>query len=205
MKKIKKYFILIFVLFFICDVKAASIYLDDEDGSSFSSLSAVTTHCDDDVCTDVTGNINSVLVANGYIMPIKVVFSKYDNENISEIKVTINSSSGISCSLTNLFDDFYDLNNNNFILKETMYDTKINDFGGKDIGDIASEYHNGGYGNFKKYCAFVTVNKIKDIQDRYNELIESGEIDKILKNGLEKSRLIAKEKCDLVKERVGLI
>lgn len=76
---------------------------------------------------------------------------------------------------------------------------------GRDVDDIASEYRNSGYGNFKKYCAFVTVNKIKGIQDRYNELIESGEIDKILKNGLEKSRLIAKEKCDLVKERVGLI
>ena len=142
MKKLKKCFILIFVLFFICDVKAASIYLDDEDGFSFSSLSDVTTHCDDDVCTDVTGNINSVMVANGYIMPIKVVFSKYDNENISEIKVTINSSSGISCSLTNLFDDVYDLNNNNFILKETMYDTEIDDFGGKDVGELKCSFPN---------------------------------------------------------------
>lgn len=75
----------------------------------------------------------------------------------------------------------------------------------RDVDDIANEYSNSGYGNFKRYCAEVTVNKIKSIQDRYNELIETGEIDKILKDGIEKSRLIAKEKCELVKERVGLI
>ncbi len=76
---------------------------------------------------------------------------------------------------------------------------------GREVDDIAKEYRNSGYGNFKRYCAEVTVNKIKSIQDRYNELIETGEIDKILKDGIEKSRLIAKEKCELVKERVGLI
>lgn len=76
---------------------------------------------------------------------------------------------------------------------------------GREVDDIAKEYRNSGYGNFKRYCAEVTVNKIKSIQDRYNELIETGEIDKILKGGIEKSRLIAKEKCELVKERVGLI
>ena len=76
---------------------------------------------------------------------------------------------------------------------------------GREVDDIAKEYSNSGYGNFKRYCAEVTVNKIKSIQDRYNELIETGEIDKILKDGIEKSRLIAKEKCELVKERVGLI
>ena len=40
--------------------------------------------------------------------------------------------------------------------------------------------------------------------NRYNELLNSDEIDKILDEGREFTRKIAKEKYELMKDRVGL-
>ena len=48
------------------------------------------------------------------------------------------------------------------------------------------------------------MNHISEIQDKYNELINSNEIDKILDDGRDKTREIAKSKYMKVKEKVGL-
>lgn len=75
----------------------------------------------------------------------------------------------------------------------------------RTVEEIANEYRTSGYGNFKKYCATVTAEKIKAIQEKYDYLLKSGKIDEILNNGIIKSREIAKEKCEIVKQKVGLI
>ena len=46
---------------------------------------------------------------------------------------------------------------------------------------------------------------IRKIQDKYNEIINSEQLDRILDEGREKTRKIAKAKLDLMKEKVGLI
>lgn len=61
------------------------------------------------------------------------------------------------------------------------------------------------YGEFKREVADVVCNKIKEIQDKYNEIINSEQLDRILDEGREKTRKIAKAKLDLMKEKVGLI
>ena len=50
----------------------------------------------------------------------------------------------------------------------------------------------------------VTAKKIGEIQSRYNELLNSKEVDEILNKGLDVSINLAKEKYELVKEKVGL-
>lgn len=60
------------------------------------------------------------------------------------------------------------------------------------------------YGNLKKEVADVVVEVLLDIQEKYNNLINSTEIDKILDQGKEKTNKIAKEKIEDVFSKVGL-
>ena len=76
---------------------------------------------------------------------------------------------------------------------------------GKSIEQIENEFEGKGYGDFKKYVAEVTCTHIKKIQERYNQLINSEELEKILDNGKEKTRQLAKDKFELIKERMGVI
>jgi tryptophanyl-tRNA synthetase len=75
----------------------------------------------------------------------------------------------------------------------------------RTVEDIETEFENKGYGEFKKYVAEVTADHIGKIQEKYNELIGSKELDEILNRGIEMSRKLAKEKYDLMKERMGII
>ena len=73
------------------------------------------------------------------------------------------------------------------------------------VSEIEKEFQGKGYGDFKKYVAEVTAEHISKIQERYNELINSQELENILNEGKEKSRELAKTKFELIKERMGVI
>ena len=75
----------------------------------------------------------------------------------------------------------------------------------KPIEEIEKEFVGKGYGDFKRYVADVTAERISKIQERYNELINSEELERILDEGKEKSRELAKTKFELIKERMGVI
>ena len=75
---------------------------------------------------------------------------------------------------------------------------------GKTFEEIEKEFEGKNYGEFKRVIADEVCAVIKKIQDRYNELLSSDEIDKILDEGREFTRQIAKEKYELMKDRVGL-
>ena len=75
---------------------------------------------------------------------------------------------------------------------------------GRSIDDLVSEFENAGYGTFKAYVGEVTSNKIGEIQNRYNELLGSSELEDVLKRGAETTTKIAKEKYELMREKVGL-
>lgn len=74
----------------------------------------------------------------------------------------------------------------------------------RSIDDLVSEFENAGYGTFKAYVGEVTSNKIGEIQNRYNELLGSSELEEVLKRGVETTTKIAKEKYELMREKVGL-
>ncbi len=75
---------------------------------------------------------------------------------------------------------------------------------GKSIDEIEKEFVNQNYGTFKKEVANVVCDEVKKIQDRYNEIINSEELEVILDDGIEKTRKQARGKYELMKERIGL-
>ncbi|MBQ8659631.1 MAG: tryptophan--tRNA ligase [Bacilli bacterium] len=69
----------------------------------------------------------------------------------------------------------------------------------------AEEYFKGyNYGNLKKEVADIVVEKLTAIQSKYNELINSEELDKILDNGRNKVNEIAAKKVTEVYKKIGL-
>lgn len=70
--------------------------------------------------------------------------------------------------------------------------------------DVVEQFVDANYGIFKKAVGDVVVEKFEKIQARYNELINSDELDKILDEGMQKSREIAKEKYEMMKKKIGL-
>lgn len=74
----------------------------------------------------------------------------------------------------------------------------------KDINEIENEFKDSNYGNFKKEVADIVVNKISEIQDKYNELINSNYLDEILNEGSKKNIEISKYYYDEMKKRIGL-
>ena len=60
------------------------------------------------------------------------------------------------------------------------------------------------YGNLKREVADLVVEVLMDIQNKYNELVNSNKIEEILNNGKNKTNQIAKEKMEEVFSKVGL-
>ena len=75
---------------------------------------------------------------------------------------------------------------------------------GLDKEEVIEKFKDSNYGNFKKEVADVVVDELSKIQNRYNEIINSYEIDKILDEGIKKTRDVAKAKYELMKDRMGL-
>lgn len=73
-----------------------------------------------------------------------------------------------------------------------------------EIKDVEEKFANSNYGEFKREVALVVSNFLEDIQKRYNEMINSNEIDKILDNGANIVREIAKKKYTDMREKIGV-
>ena len=72
------------------------------------------------------------------------------------------------------------------------------------IKETEEHFKDYNYGNLKKEVADLVVEKLLIIQDKYNKLINSPEIDKILDRGKEITNNIAKKKLEEVFNKVGL-
>lgn len=70
--------------------------------------------------------------------------------------------------------------------------------------EAEKEFANSGYGDFKKAVADTVVSFIEDLQSKYNEIINSDIIDKILDESNIKVRKIAEEKYEEVSKKIGL-
>lgn len=73
------------------------------------------------------------------------------------------------------------------------------------IEQIEKQFVSKGYREFKKYVASVTVEHITKIQEKYQKLIDSEELENILNEGMEKSRELAKRKYEQMKEKMGVV
>ncbi len=70
--------------------------------------------------------------------------------------------------------------------------------------EIAQSYRGKGYAEFKKDLAEIVVDFLKNFQEKFNN-IDDGEVLKILEEGREKAGKIAKEKMEIVREKIGLL
>jgi len=75
---------------------------------------------------------------------------------------------------------------------------------GDSISDIEKKFEGANYGEFKRAVADIVCGFLTSIQNKYNDIIESGELDKILDDGANKVREIAKKKFVDMKEKIGL-
>ena len=72
------------------------------------------------------------------------------------------------------------------------------------IESLEVKYKDVNYGEFKKSVAEVVVNKIGEIQSRYNEIINSNRVEEVLAAGAEKARYYASRKLSKVYRKLGL-
>lgn len=78
-------------------------------------------------------------------------------------------------------------------------------FTGRKIDEIVQQYEGSGYGQFKKDLVEIVNEHLVPIQSRYNEIRDSEELIKILKEGGEKAGAIAESTMKRVREKIGFI
>jgi len=76
---------------------------------------------------------------------------------------------------------------------------------GKTIEVIEKEFENKGYGHFKSAVAEEVIRLLEPIQERYNELFNSEELDDILTEGAQKATTVSNETLTKAKEKMGLL
>jgi tryptophanyl-tRNA synthetase len=83
----------------------------------------------------------------------------------------------------------------------TIYSTLSNE----TIDVLEEKYRNKGYGDFKKDLADVVVKHIEPIQQRFEKIRKSPELDTILDEGAKRANQMANKKLQEVKKRMGLL
>ncbi len=77
-------------------------------------------------------------------------------------------------------------------------------FTGRSIEQLEKDYEGQGYGTFKKDLVEVTVEALRPIRERFEQIRYSGELDEALASGAERASEIAEKTMARVKERFGL-
>lgn len=82
--------------------------------------------------------------------------------------------------------------------------TILSSLTGESIDDIVKRYEGKGYGDFKKEVGQAVFDFLSDLQAKYKEIIASGLIEQVVKDGNEKAGRIAYKKVAKVKKKLGL-
>ncbi len=80
-----------------------------------------------------------------------------------------------------------------------------NTLSGMSLDDIESKYKGLGYGAFKKDLVEVVVSALEPIQSKYEEILKSGEVEKVLKEGAEKAKEVSNGILNKVKKKIGFV
>lgn len=75
---------------------------------------------------------------------------------------------------------------------------------GESIEALVTKYNGVGYGDFKASVANAIIDHLKPIQDRYETLLESEELDTILDQGADKAQSIASKTLRKMENAMGL-
>ena len=77
-------------------------------------------------------------------------------------------------------------------------------FSGKTINELEELYEGKGYGVFKGDLAGTIIESLSPIQQRYNELMESEELDEILDRGAQQANAVASKMVKKMENAMGL-
>lgn len=72
------------------------------------------------------------------------------------------------------------------------------------IKELEKLYQNKSYGDFKHDLAEVVASELKPIQEKYEEIINSKELDEILDNGQKRAEIVANRKIKKIYAKIGL-
>ena len=75
---------------------------------------------------------------------------------------------------------------------------------GDSISSVEEKFKDSNYGEFKRAVADQVCLLLEKIQKRYNELVDSKEVEDILNKGANEVRELAKTKFDIMKKNIGL-
>ena len=75
---------------------------------------------------------------------------------------------------------------------------------GLSLAEIENKFKESNYGTFKKEVADLVVGELSIIQKKYYEILNSDLLDKVLDDGRNKTLAIAKEKYELMKNKIGI-
>lgn len=75
---------------------------------------------------------------------------------------------------------------------------------GASIEELMSKYDGAGYGDFKASIAKAVTDHLAPIQERYAQLVESDELDRILDEGAEKAARLANKTLKKMENAMGL-
>ena len=71
------------------------------------------------------------------------------------------------------------------------------------IESIVQRFENKGYGELKKEVGDIVFDFLSDLQKRYREIIASGQVDEVLREGNEKAGRSAEKKLRKIKKKLG--
>ena len=112
---------------------------------------------------------------------IKKSIMRATTDSDGEIRFDIENKPGVS-NLLSIYSAFY----------------------GRSIEDIVAEYAGCGYGDFKKDLVGITQEALAPIKKNFDEIRESEELIRVLKDGAEKANTIAEKTMKRVKDNFGL-
>lgn len=74
----------------------------------------------------------------------------------------------------------------------------------KSINEVEEIFKDKKYGELKTEVANLVISELSVIQEKYNQIINSDELDLILDEGINFTSQISKQKYELMKEKMGL-
>ena len=83
--------------------------------------------------------------------------------------------------------------------------TIYSQLGNISMEDLESKYKGVGYGTFKKDLVDVVQDALVPIQKRHQEILESGEVEKVLQRGAERANDLSQPVLKRVKEKMGFV
>lgn len=78
-------------------------------------------------------------------------------------------------------------------------------FADMPIPDVEKHFEGQGYGQFKKEIAEAVIAKLEPIQQRFHEIVNSSELDDILRDGAERAAAVANETLVKAKRNMGFL